>query len=63
MKKIYQPRFPWSQVKPGQGFFIPCLDTEAVKIDGLRDALRHRIFNAKAEAVIKDGKIGVWFTR
>ena len=63
MKKSLQIKYPWPQLKRGDGFFVPCLDTEAVKTDGLRDALRHRIFNAKAEAGIKAGKVGVWFHR
>jgi hypothetical protein len=63
MKKNLRVLYPWSQLKKGQGFFVPCLDTEAVKQDGLRDALRYRLFYAKAEVVIKAGKLGVWFHR
>jgi len=40
---------------------VPCLDTEAVKQDGLRKALAHRIFHAKARIGVKNGLIGVWF--
>ena len=63
MKKNLQINYPWQQLNRGQGFFVPCLNTEAVRLDGLRDALRYRIFNAKAEVVIKDGRLGVWFHR
>jgi hypothetical protein len=61
MKKTLQVKYPWSQLKRGQGFFVPCLDTEAVKQDGLRKALAHRIFHAKARIGVKNGLIGVWF--
>jgi len=63
MKKTLQVTYPWSQLEKGQGFFVPCLDTEAVKLDGLRKALAHRIFNAKASIGVKNGLIGVWFSR
>ena len=62
MKTAYV-HWPWSKVKTGQGFFVPCLDTEAVKKEGLSMALRSRVFNAKARVGIKDGRIGVWFSR
>jgi len=42
---------------------VPCLDTEAVKLDGLRKALGHRLFDAKAKIGIKAGRFGVWFYR
>jgi len=54
-------RYPWKQLKRGYGFFIPCLDTEAVKRDGLQDALRHRLLYVKTATGIKDGRIGVLF--
>lgn len=53
--------YPWDKLKRGQGFFVPCLDTEAVKEDGLHQALKHRIFYPKYKIGIKDGKIGVLF--
>jgi hypothetical protein len=55
--------FPWQSVSKGQGFFVPCLNTEEVRQAGLKEALRHRIFNAKAKVGIKNGLIGVWFFR
>ena len=27
-------QFPWKKVEKGQGFFVPCLDTEAVRDNG-----------------------------
>lgn len=55
--------YPWHKTEPGQGFFVPCLDTDAVRTEGLNQALKHRIFNAKAETCIQKGFIGVWFYR
>ena len=54
---------PWEKVEKGQGFFIPCLDTDAVRTEGLNQALKHRIFNAKATPCIQDGLMGVLFHR
>ena len=55
--------FPWEKLEPGQGFFVPCLDTHAIRTEGLNQALKHRIFNAKAIPCIRQGFIGVWFFR
>ena len=57
----YSIRFPWDKTERGQGFFVPCLDTEAVRIRGLNQALRYR--DARAIAGIRNGIIGVWFYR
>ena len=57
----YSIRFPWDKTERGQGFFVPCLDTEAVRVKGLNQALRYR--DARAIAGIRDGIIGVWFYR
>jgi len=56
-------RWPWSKVKQGQVFFVPCLDTEAVKKKGLSEALKSRVFNAHAHIGIRDGRMGVMFYR
>jgi len=63
MKKNLRINYPWPQLKRGMGFFVPCLDTEAVRVDGLRDALRYRLFDARAKVGVKNGLIGVWFYR
>ena len=63
MKTILKIHYPWSQLKSGQGFFVPCLDPEAVKLDGLRKALKYRLFSAKARVGVKSGQLGVWFYR
>jgi hypothetical protein len=56
-------QYPWKNLEKGQGFFIPCLDTETVKADGLQKALGYRFFDARAKVGIKQGRIGVLFYR
>ena len=55
--------YPWKKVDRGQSFFVPCLDVEAVRQEGLNRALRLRLFDAKAKPCIRDGFIGVLFYR
>lgn len=55
--------FPWEQTEKGQGFFVPCLDTHAVREQGLKAAIKMRLLDARATAGIRDGKLGVWFFR
>jgi hypothetical protein len=62
MKKL-DIRWPWQRLEKGQGFFIPCLDAEALRMEGLDKALEARIFNAQCVACIKNGQIGLWFYR
>ena len=52
--------YPWSSLKPGDGFFVPTLDTEKARELGLRAAVGQRL-RIKAVPCIKDGLIGVWF--
>jgi hypothetical protein len=63
MKKLLSVNYPWDKAEKGQGFFVPCLDTETIKLAGLNSALAHRIFDAKAFPAIREGLIGVWFYR
>lgn len=58
-----QVRWPWGKVEKGQGFFIPCLDPEPVKLEGLNRALDARVLNAGASVGLQDGLIGVLFYR
>ena len=58
MMSSYSRLFPWSRVNKGQGFFVPCLNTEEVRQAGLAEALRHRIFTAKAKVGIRNGLMG-----
>lgn len=52
--------FPWNQLEPEQGFFVPCLNIEKIRELGLRTAIPYRI-NAQAVPGIRGGMIGVWF--
>lgn len=54
--------YPWKETPPNGGFFVPTLRLEEVKEDGLRAANHHRI-KASAEIGVKNGKLGVKFTR
>ena len=55
--------FPWTQTEKGEGFFIPCLDTAAVREEGLKQAVKLRLLDARATVGIRNGLIGVWFFR
>ena len=61
--KASSMRFPWSKIEKGQGFFIPCLDTQIIKEAGLRQAVSQRILDARAVPGLYTGVIGVWFYR
>jgi len=54
--------YPWSTTPVKGGFFVPTLQLEKVKLDGLKAAIYNKV-KATAEFGIKDGKLGVWFTR
>ena len=59
----YSRMFPWARIKKGEGFFVPCVATEKVRIAGLNAALPLRILDAKAYPAIHKGMSGVWFYR
>ena len=61
--KVSSIRFPWKKTERGQGFFVPCLDTAAVRELGLKKAVLNRILDAKAHAAVMNGFTGVWFYR
>lgn len=54
--------YPWTHLKPGEGFFVPSLDVWKTREEGLRASIPHRI-RVDAVFVIKDGLLGVWFHR
>jgi hypothetical protein len=56
MKNIY----PWKQLKQGQGFFVPCLDTDKVYEEGLKAAIAARV-KGKAYVGIFANRLGVLF--
>jgi hypothetical protein len=61
--KVSSIHFPWEKVEKGQGFFVPCLDTDAVRELGLRKAVLNRVLDARAITGIHDGFTGVLFYR
>ncbi len=61
--KLSLIRFPWETIERGQGFFIPCLDTDAVREIGLRKAVLCRVLDARAKTGIYEGFTGVFFFR
>ena len=57
-------KYPWHKVGRGRGFFVPCLDVERVRVEGLKAAMLDRSrAPAYAEVVIFKGKLGVLFYR
>jgi len=62
MKKRLTYRFPWEALPSYGGFFIPTLDVHGIREQGLKEGVRVHIIG-KAEPAIKDGKLGVLFTR
>lgn len=54
--------YPWQSLKPGEGFFVPALNTALVQEMGLRAAVGQRL-RIKAVPCIRGGLIGVWFYR
>lgn len=56
-------RFPWEKVEKGQGFFIPCLDSDTIREVGLKKATLSRVLDARAKTGIYQGMTGVMFFR
>ena len=54
--------YPWQKTPLHGGFFVPTLKLDEIKEDGLRAAVFYKL-RGKAEFVVKDGRLGVWFTR
>jgi len=54
--------YPWQKTPLHGGFFVPTLKLDEIKEDGLRAAVFFKL-RGKAEFVVKDGRLGVWFTR
>lgn len=61
--KLHLIRFPWETIERGQGFFIPCLDTDSVRELGLRKAVLCRVLDARAKTGVYEGFTGVFFFR
>lgn len=56
-------KYPWSRLKPGQGFFVPCIDTASTIEEGLKAAVAVRVFSAKGHVGVVNGQLGVLFVR
>lgn len=54
--------YPWTAMRKQEQIFVPTLKLEQTKQEGLKAALHHGIIG-KAEIGVKDGKLGVLFTR
>jgi hypothetical protein len=58
-----ETRFPWHRLSPGQGFFVPCLDTDKTAHDGLAAATRlYRLVHVQATPGVFRGRFGVLFS-
>jgi hypothetical protein len=55
-------RFPWSDIKKGQGFFVPCLDLKQMRMLGMRAALPYK-FDVDAIPGVYKGQLGLLFVR
>ena len=53
--------YPWQSLKTDEGFFVPSLDTEHTRGEGIRQGLRQGMRYPAGQCVIKDGQTGVWF--
>ena len=54
--------YPWRAMAKHEQIFVPTLKLEQTKREGLNAALHNGVVG-KAEFGIKDGKLGVLFTR
>ena len=55
-------QYPWRQLKKGQGFFVPALDTNKAREEGVKAAVAARV-KGKAYVGIKSKPLGVMFVR
>lgn len=61
MKKC-KVHYPWQKLSKKEKFFVPTLQLEETKSEGLSAALHYNILG-KAEFGMVEGKLGVLFTR
>jgi hypothetical protein len=54
--------YPWATLRKNEAFFVPGLNVEKIREHGLMSALPFR-YPVKAAIGIKDGKLGVLFSR
>lgn len=56
--------YPWTKLRPSEGFFVPALDVEKVRERGLSAAVSQKVkYPIKTTVGIEGGLIGVWFHR
>jgi hypothetical protein len=62
MRRKIKVHYPWDKTPAGGGFFVPTLNLKQTKEDGLRAAVFHKV-KGKAQFGVKEGCLGVWFSR
>lgn len=62
MARKIKVHYPWNKTPVGGGFFVPTLALDQTREDGLRAAVFYKM-KGRAEYVVKDKRLGVWFTR
>jgi len=62
MKKLVV-KYPWLQLKKGQGFFVPCVNTAEIYEEGMKAAVSVRAFDAKGFVGVLNERLGVLFVR
>ena len=62
MTRIYKIDYPWIDTPPKGAFFVPTLQLEKVKAEGLTVAIHKGVLGKASFGVVK-GKLGVIFTR
>jgi len=62
MRRRIRVHYPWAKTPRGGAFFVPTLELERVKEDGLRAAVYHKI-KARTQFGVVDGRLGVLFIR
>lgn len=55
--------FPWDKLDKGQAFFVPALDVQPLREEGLKAAVTHRVLDARSVVCIMQGRLGVLFYR
>jgi len=59
---MHNKRYPWNDVAPGDSFFVPALDVERVRSEGIVEGIRCAV-KVKAEIGVYNKRYGVLFTR
>jgi len=62
MTRKIRVHYPWNKTPLHGGFFVPTLNLELTREEGLRAAVFYKM-KGKATFVVKDKRLGVLFTR